>query len=261
MRCPVWSRVLQVLRASNAEAVDNPTSVVRWQQASVRVRHTFSLTRRTRRTIRGKRPLEAYTRLLGQTYRATAEVTGARVIVDSSKRPSDAAALHLVDGISPYIVHLVRDPRAVAYSWRRRKAHLDRAAPEEMRRHGTAGSTLSWTMWNAAIESVKRSSNGSNAMVLRYEDFVSEPRAAIGRIVQMLGESDAKLPFVDESSVRLSGNHTISGNPSRFSTGPVAVRPDDEWTRDQPLWDRAIATSLALPLLGRYGYPLRLPGH
>ena len=112
-------------------------------------------------------------------------------------------------------------------------------------------------MWNLAIEATRRRLDSSETMFLRYEDFVARPRVSIEAIVAMVGENAAGLPFEDDTTVRLSENHTISGNPSRFSTGAVALRADDEWTRKQSLPDRAIATSLALPLLHRYGYPLR----
>lgn len=221
----------------------------------MRVRHTFGLVRSE--PPRRKGALRSYASVLGEVYAAVAEVTGARVIVDSSKRPSDGAILRLVPGVSPYYVHLVRDPRAVAHSWRRSKAHLDQSAPAEMRRHNPVGSTTSWTLWNLAIEALRRRHDPSGSMLLRYEDFVIRPRASIEAIVEMIGESASELPFEDETTVRLSGNHTISGNPSRFSTGKVALRSDDEWKRIQSSPDRAIATGLALPLLHRYGYPLR----
>ena len=256
--CPVWALVLERLEESNPTALANPAEVVAWQEDSVRVRHAFGLARTSPERVRPNSSIDSYTRLLGKTYAAMSAVTGARVIVDSSKRPSDGAALHLVPGVSPYFVHLVRDPRAVAYSWRRRKAHLDSSAPTEMRRHGTADSTLSWIMWNAAIERLRRASDPSNAMLLRYEDFVEHPRTAIEAIVRMVGEDQAGLPFENDNTVRQAGNHTISGNPSRFSTGSVALRSDDEWTRSQSLKDRLVATGLALPLLHRYGYPLRV---
>ncbi|MGH2791658.1 MAG: sulfotransferase [Actinomycetota bacterium] len=255
--CPVWAHVLERLRISNPAALANPAEVVGWQEDSVRVRHAFGLARKGPERVRANSSLDSYTRLLGKTYAAVAAVTAARVIVDSSKRPSDGAALQLVPGIAPYFVHLVRDPRAVAYSWRRRKAHLDRSAPTEMRRHGAADSTLSWVTWNAAIERLRGVSDRAHFMLLRYEDFVAHPRGAIEAIVRMVGEGQAVLPFENDNTVRLSGNHTISGNPSRFSTGSVALRSDDEWTRMQSFRDRALATSLALPLLRRYGYPLR----
>jgi hypothetical protein len=252
--CEVWSQVLDILD-SKGIGPQRAQEIVRWQEQSVRVRHTFGLARSA--SPRHKGALDSYVRVLDDLYSAVAKVTGARVIVDSSKRPSDGAVLRLLPGVSPFIVHLVRDPRAVAYSWQRRKAHLDQRAPAEMRRHNPVGSTSSWTLWNLAIEAVRRRQDPPTAMLLRYEDFILRPRASIAAIVEMTGESASETPFEDATTVRLSCNHTISGNPSRFSTGSVALKGDDEWIGSQSPVDRAIATGLSLPLLHRYGYPLR----
>jgi hypothetical protein len=56
--------------------------------------------------------------------------------------------------------------------------------------------------------------------------------------------------------VELSPNHTVSGNPSRFTTGAVRIERDDEWIAAQTSEDRWATTALTLPLLLRYGYPL-----
>jgi hypothetical protein len=47
------------------------------------------------------------------------------------------------------------------------------------------------------------------------------------------------------------------GNPSRFVTGPVEIRSDDEWESNLKRRDSAVVTALTLPLLRFYGYPLR----
>ena len=93
-------------------------------------------------------------------------------------------------------------------------------------------------------------------MLLRYEDFVSRPRDAAAAIADMLGQASAALPFEDDRTIRLGTNHTVSGNPSRFTTGSVQIRPDQEWIRAQPPGDRWVTTALTLPLLPRYRYPL-----
>ena len=252
--CEVWSQVLGLLEEKGFDS-QRARDVMGWQERSVRVRHTMGLVRT--KSPRPGSALDSYSRVLGEVYSAIAQVTGARVIVDSSKRPSDGAVLRLTPGVAPNLIHLVRDPRAVAYSWRRRKVHLDRSTPVEMRQHNPVDSTSTWTLWNLAIEAVKRRQVPSTTMLLRYEDFIRHPRASIEAVVNMTGEETSNLPFEDDATVRLSGNHTISGNPSRFSTGRVALRADDEWIENQPLMDRAIATMLALPLLHRYSYPLR----
>jgi hypothetical protein len=81
----------------------------------------------------------------------------------------------------------------------------------------------------------------------------------VSRIAALAGEPDAELPFVDDRTVELGTNHTVSGNPGRFRTGPVTLRLDDEWVANQAAGDRWATTALALPMLLRYRYPLR-PG-
>ena len=257
--CELWSEVLQRAGAA-APSEDDPETVVAWQRDTVRVRHTWGLLRR-RAAPGDTSSLDAYVDVSARIYRALADATGARVIVDSSKRPSDAALLRLVPGVSPFYVQLVRDPRAVAYSWRRRKAQLDRDRPAELVQHGPVDSTLSWLGWNAAAETLRRRHDPARSMLLRYEDFVARPRDALVRMAELTGERPAELPLEGERTARLAANHTVSGNPSRFKTGTVELRADDEWKTSQSTLDRVAVTALALPLLGRYGYPLRPRTH
>ena len=51
-------------------------------------------------------------------------------------------------------------------------------------------------------------------------------------------------------------SHTVSGNPNRFDTGSVALRPDQAWKKDMNPRNRNLVTALTFPLLYRYGYPL-----
>src|SRR4028119_1802817 len=63
--------------------------------------------------------LEDCNPVLERLYRAIQRVSGAGVIVDSSKRFSYAVLLSLLPFGDLRVVHLVRDSRAVAYSWAR----------------------------------------------------------------------------------------------------------------------------------------------
>jgi hypothetical protein len=255
--CVVWSKVLAHAFGDDWEQTLDPYEVVRWQRDSVRVRHTWGMLRRARGGSRETRSLDRYARAMARVYGSIAAVTGARVVVDSSKRPSDAALLRFVGGVQASYVQLVRDPRAVAYSWRRRKEQPDRDRPAEMVQHGPVDSTLSWLGWNLAAEALRRRHDGAGSIVLRYEDFVARPRDALRAMAAAAGEEPARLPLEGERTALLAPNHTVSGNPSRFKTGTVELREDREWVERQGTRDRIVATSLALPLLARYGYTLR----
>ena len=87
---------------------------------------------------------------------------------------------------------------------------------------------------------------------LRYEDLVTDPDAAISRVLGPLAESRRDDGNAGASST--AGYHTVSGNPMRLAKGPFKVAADVEWKSALPRRDRATVTALSLPLLLRYGY-------
>ena len=254
--CELWSRVLRAAFGEDYRNTLDVQALVSARREAVRVRHSWRLLQHTPGQPAGTPALDSYVSAVDRLYRAIAATTGARVIVDSTKRPSDAALLRLLPNVEAFYLHLVRDPRAVAYSWRRRKAQLDRNRVVDMEAHGPTSSTVSWLGWNLAAEVLRRRHDARRSLLLRYEDFVARPRPTAQRIVDLVGESPESLPFENDRTVRLGRNHTVSGNPDRFKTGSVNLREDTEWAAKQPRGDRLVTTMLALPLLHRYGYRL-----
>lgn len=237
--CERWAAVLERIRPEDRTLREHAAEVVRWQGAC-RTRHTWSVLRRP--------PANGWPATLAATYRAIAEVTGSDVIVDSSKYASDAALLTHLPGIRPAYAHLIRDPRAVAWSWLQPKDYTGR--------RGALNSTWYWTGFNLAAEAVGRARRGSSVH-LRYEDLTRHPRAAVGRVLELICRADAN-PVDEDGTVELGGNHTVTGNPNRFGRGRTAITEDLRWHAKLPGRDRAVTTLAALPLLQRYGY-LRRP--
>ncbi|MBA3290874.1 MAG: sulfotransferase [Actinobacteria bacterium] len=202
----------------------------------------------------GSTDLANYLAVLGATYRALFEETGARVIIDSSKRPSHAALFHLIPGVTAYFVHLVRDPRAVSYSRTRLKS--DDVDKRVMRTDGPLRSAIKWFQRNSEAEAVNRRHPADRSIVIRYEDFVADPARIVKSLTTLVGEDPASLPLEGARTVKLGVNHTAAGNPSRFRQGSITLREDDEWTRRQSVGDRWITTAVSLRLLKRYGYPV-----
>src|SRR6185312_6340404 len=60
-----------------------------------------------------------YAEYTGALFNAIADLSGATVIVDSSKSPARALALSRIPGLEVRMLHLVRDVRGVAYSLRK----------------------------------------------------------------------------------------------------------------------------------------------
>ncbi len=248
--CVVWSHALD--RLSDVD-VDQ---VAAWQHDIVREYQTFKLLR-YRRTQRWD-VLERYADVMGRLYDALVEVTGARVIVDSSKRPSYAAFLRSVPGLDPYYIHLVREPRASAYSWRNRRHESSRGGGLEVTRRGALDATLRWDLLNLGSDAIIRRTGANHALRMRFEDFVAEPRRHVEAARILSDEPAGHSPFVDDHTVRLGTNHTIAGNPSRFVTGILRLEDRREWRQAQSRIDRWMTTAVALPFLRRYGYPIHV---
>lgn len=240
--CPVWSPVIEQTLASVPGG--DAETIARWHRQAVRVRNAPRLLRMRPGHLDSVRGLRDYGEVLSRLYANIADVTAARVVVDTSKRAGDAALLLLLPSVEPSFVHLVRDPRAVAYSWRKRGGR------------GPAATSRDWVAYNLLDEAVRRKARG-RALLVRYEDLVANPRQTLRRITAAVDERHVELPLVGERTVRLGPNHTVEGNPVRFATGDVELREDDAWRRELPAAARASITALTAPLLLRYGYPLR----
>ncbi len=203
---------------------------------------------------------DEYRKMLLRLYQAIQQATNCRVIVDSSKSAVYAELLASIPGIDLYVVHLLRDPRATAYSWLRRKELPDFGDDRLMQRQAPLTSARRWVAWQAATEALwwRRP---DRYLRLRYEDFVHEPQAAVRKIAGLVGEAPATLPFTAPTTVRLRPTHSVSGNPSRFATGVVQLRADDEWVGAMRGVDRALVTALTWPWLLRYHYPVFPEAH
>jgi Sulfotransferase family len=253
-KCEVWSRVLEKV-AGSGEDVD-PRRAMDRQKAISGTWRTWQLLRAVDKgTVSPE--IKAHAHLVSRLYGAIRDVTGARVIVDSSKRPWDAALLSAMEGVTPFFIHLVRDPRAMAYSQSKAKANPDRSQAAVMAPTRISVSAFQWIRRNLTSDAVRRSQPAARSLLIDYHDFCTEPRDVVKAITALVGEADVELPFSDDHTVRLGGNHTVSGNPDRFRTGLVPVREDDRWKKEMPGRDRLVATALTAPLMRHYSRATR----
>ena len=242
--CPLWSETL-------AGIVPAESGRTAFAGHAMRGQHTYLRTRHTRQRLAeaaGSRAVPpgahaAVDRIVA-IYRTVAELTRARLVVDSSKFPAEAAALCGRSDVDVRVLHLVRDPRATAHSWRRAKAYIPAMSVPR--------SGAYWTAFNAASDRIGRAFP-HRYLRLRYEDFAADPAAALRRTLDLTGLDD--VAEVTEGGVASLGiNHTVTGNPDRLVRGAVRVRPDDAWRTELPRRHRRAAALLGAPLMHRYGY-------
>ena len=244
--CPLWADVLE--EAFGRPLRIDPVRIAALGRRYLELRALPGLLR-----SRGRSVDPVYRDALVSLYGAVARRTGCRVLVDSSKSPVYAEVLRLLLGLDVRVVHLVRDARASAYSWLRTKDLPDFGDDRTMIRQPPLTSARRWLKHQALTEGLWGRRDGRYLRV-RYEDLIAEPRGWLARIVRFVDEDVPLAVLQDERTVRLATTHSVSGNPARFSSGAVTLRPDDEWVGSMARGDRARVTAVTWPLLRRYGY-------
>ena len=253
-QCPFWSQV-----GKAAFGGWDQVDLSRVAALRSRVDRNRFIPALARRHLRPKmrQILTEYTSYYARIYAAITQVSGCELVVDSSKHPSLAHCLRWQPGVDLRVLHLVRDPRAVAYSWGRQVLRPDTDRQSYMTRYSPAAAAEQWDVQNAAFHLLARS--GVPTMRLRYEDFTAEPELTLRQIAGFAGlPAQDSYPFLTADGTswgaHLGGGHGVSGNPMRFAAGQVAISRDDKWRTSMPKVQQRAVAALTLPLLAGYGY-------
>ncbi len=248
--CPFWNRVLDEA-FGGLNAVDH-RRIMHLQSRVDRMRYIPELVAPRARRAGFRRALAEYSDVLLRLYRGVAAVSGAATVVDSSKEPPYAFVLRTIPGIDLFVAHLVRDSRAVAYSWQRKRVRPEIAGRVQyMRRYTPAVSAHEWNRKNGLFELLARTR--TRVSRLRYEDLTADPAGRLSELLRTYADGRPVAHLVTGAAPALD-IHSVSGNPIRFERGALAIRPDMEWRTAMDPSARRTVQLITLPLLARYGY-------
>jgi hypothetical protein len=254
-RCPFWQQVLTTAFGGSVKA--HAARVEELRQAVDRARFIPWLLAPSLRPA-FRRQVDEYVDYCSRVYEAVQAVSGCQVIADSSKAPSFAFCLRTSEKIDLRVVHVVRDSRAVAYSWTRKVPRAEKTGPSYMDTIRPARTAGQWNYHNAALQALAKT--GTPTLRVRYEDLVRRPDEQLREIAEFIGVAAGpeQLGFIGADAdgwwTDLSVAHIASGNRMRFKTGRIPIRMDNEWRTSMPAKQRRAVTALTLPLLGHYGY-------
>ena len=201
---------------------------------------------------------EDYTGALLEVFKIIHEQSGSEFIVDSSK---DVGYVYLLNSLAErgeielFVIHLVRDSRAVAYSWQKQKRRPEiHWSEENMPILSTTSSAILWNSVNILVGMIGKLAR-QRYFFVRYEDFVHSIDGSVAQIAHFVQADPASLrSFGEAQMVELGFSHTVSGNPMRFEQGRIHIQPDIEWQRNLAQRAKRQVTLLTLPLLFLYGY-------
>ena len=249
-KCPIWRGATD--NALGQSGLGNVAELRAIRDETVRLGRLAI--RRIRPDIRQR--AELYLGMAGGLYSALADITGARVIVDSSQYIAHSLLTSEIAGVDPYIIHLVRDPRAVVFSWSRARTWPTRTGGITLKK-GMIAAIQQWMAHNLKLMAILRRSSLPH-LVLRYEDFAKDPNAAARRIMGLTGEPMEPELTDDTNTIVVGSTHAIQANPLRFHRGALTISPDEQWRKQLTPRDRLITTMLTYPLLHQFGYATRV---
>jgi hypothetical protein len=129
---------------------------------------------------------------LAQFFNQVCESCGCDTLIDASKSPAFALACSFLSEVDLHVLNLVRDPRAVACSWERRKS--EREAIMFTKMWGERQKQLA--QWSALLK--------EKYLMLRYEDFCEEPQASISRLEDWWGMDNPDNVFSSSNHANIS---------------------------------------------------------
>lgn len=171
-------------------------------------------------------------------FDAVRKAKGTPIIVDSTKNPTRLKGLFLLKDGNLFIIHLIRDGRAVCYSRMRREA----VSMEE--------SAKIWLAEQRKLHLVMHDIPESAIYKIHYEELAANPEEVLEKICEKL-----KIPYQPEMvNFRSRSGHILGGNPMRFQSEETDIRIDLEWKDKLTSVDLAIFEDIAGNINRKYGY-------
>ncbi|WGH78715.1 sulfotransferase family protein [Jannaschia ovalis] len=204
--------------------------------------------------IFGGGKLAAYQAQTRAMFDAIRQVSGAPVILDSSKAPGRALALARDPEVDLRVIHLVRDARAVAHAMNRAiPLDVEKGVQKKIVPRSPLRTALRWRMYNTMVERLRRSVPRDAFVRVRYEDFTRDTAGEMARIARAVDIDLAPIVAAIADGAKIAPHHQMAGSRIRMR-GPVELRFDDGWTRKMSEAAQRTVVLAARRQLTDYGY-------
>jgi hypothetical protein len=256
--CPFWQAVGQEA-FGGWDSVD-PGDASRLRRAvAFEDRHlpqvaALPLIRRPRMWPTYNEVLRRYSFLLERVYQAIHVTSRGKVIVDSMKQLTHPYLLTTLPGLDVRVLHLVRDPRGVAYSGMKKVPRVGASSSEYRGRRTPTKSAVRWNLVNGAYRLLPRL--GTATLTVRYEALVQQPREHVERIAAFAGAPvrSPDLRHIGREQVELGVDHMPFANRVRLQGERLMLRADEEWRARMTRGEQHLVSALTWPLRRQYGY-------
>jgi len=244
MDCNLWKKAAGLYKKKIEKHPD-------WRKVKRREERLMSVVR----SFFSKKQSEVYASVESDLfYDIVNEHKELHIVIDSSKSPGRALALKR-NGVDVRVLFLVRDSRAVTYSWAKKVKRPEiQAAESFMPRYPYWRSAIYWMLYNMISLVVVKKYFSESYVIQKYENIFLDPGGFITKLEKLTGEKfgSIKPKLLGEVDIPFDA-HTISGNPVRFAKN-IKFSKDSRWENEMNKFQKGIVTIISYPLLKVFRY-------
>lgn len=161
-----------------------------------------------------------------------------QVVIDSTKNALRMKLLYMIRPRDCYIIHLVRDGRAVVASAKRRKGIPIKQGARK------------WRVANRNVELALKTVPSKQVYRLRYEDLCENTETELQKICQLIDlQYDS-----DMIELKQREYHEIPGNPMLFRKTETEIVKDERWKNELTTEEIDLFREVAQEYNVKYGY-------
>ena len=179
--------------------------------------------------------------------------SNANCVVDSSKMPTRGYFLSLMEEFDVYLLHIVRDPRAVCWSLNKPiKKDLEKGVQRDMPGTPIMKTIKSW-LGNAVMSLKIKKQLNDKYMLINYDRLIQDNEAVLNEISKFTNVDFSEVAKMIKRDDEFTKFHTVAGNRLRMAE-KIKLQYDDSWKKNLSAWQKFYITLLTLPLLKKFGF-------
>lgn len=197
--------------------------------------------------------IESYKEYNSMLLDSISKLAESDVIVDSSKLPSRALFLSLLDDFDVYILHIVRDPRAVCWSLAKPyKKDISSGVQRDMLGKPIIRTIRSW-LGNAILSMRVKRHAKAKYLLVNYDRLIKNTKDVLAEISNLTDHDFSDVFKMISADQEFSTFHTVAGNRLRMAE-KIKLSYDDSWKKNLSYFEKALVTTLTLPFLKKFGF-------
>jgi len=201
--CPIWQAV--------SKEIDSQIDEERFTQLDLKYSNLKGINLlkllTNQKELKLSSDFQQYLHMLEIKYKAIHKHKSGQIITDSTIDSLYGYYLSLIPSIDLYILHLIRDPRGVSYSWQRLKFSSSTAKKSWTPQISPLKTALSWLKRNIFLEFMF--ARTKKYLQISYEDLVENPSAVVKEIANLLNLKLEQLDFIKGQKITLGESHLI----------------------------------------------------